>query len=417
MRFIFITLAVAINTLGARAEEDDVSPSNDACSQAMLLSPDVPVSSSLMSATYDANVPSCPFPGEGQYLNECHYTLPGCRGVWYQVAGTGDTLQVSTCDENTEFSTQLAVYDSNNECSSSMECIAWNDFEDLVACGETSTVLWESIPGINYTVFLRPAWLDSHEYKDTDMKYTIKLSQVITQANEECSGATQLVSMPLQTLGTLGGTIPKELSKYTKSLHGLWHSFHSEKDGLLEASVCTETYDKRFCASFLPDLPSVCRDCENVMLGGCVMPVIMESYPPQYDCGSYGPVVSIFESDDTSSCNNLTSLEESMPAKCKVTWAAEAGTTYNVLVHGPTRISFNLTITEVEGYPDEVCGDGPDANIGDHANIGDLYDSPQPSAAPVNGSSESSSAGPCSLSVHECLPVSIALLQCFFYMA
>ncbi|MEZ4684863.1 MAG: dockerin type I domain-containing protein [Bacteroidia bacterium] len=64
--------------------------------------------------------------------------LAGAPGVWYEFFGTGDEVTASTCDDDTDFDTQIGVY---RDVGGQLECVTGND-DDLtcIHSPEASTV-------------------------------------------------------------------------------------------------------------------------------------------------------------------------------------------------------------------------------------------------------------------------------------
>jgi len=97
-----------------------------------------------------ADVPFCDQFNIGEYTH---------GGLWYSVIGTGDSMLMTLCFENTDFDTYLNVFDGGCE---GLNCVAGNDDQSEVTsfdspCGENflaSEVQFLSQPGEEYMVHI-----------------------------------------------------------------------------------------------------------------------------------------------------------------------------------------------------------------------------------------------------------------------
>jgi subtilisin-like proprotein convertase family protein len=71
-------------------------------------------------------------------------------GLWFTVAGTGNTMTASTCLD-ADFDTQIAVF--CNDCED-LTCVAGNDDGDLCGTTFTSEVSWASELGSEYAIYV-----------------------------------------------------------------------------------------------------------------------------------------------------------------------------------------------------------------------------------------------------------------------
>jgi len=115
------------------------APPNDDCEDAIgpLTVPSM-TNGTTTNSTADT-APDCG--GDGEPVN----TTPG---VWYTVVGTGNTMAASTCNETTDYDTELSVY--CHECDD-LTCIGGNDDNE---CDLKSDVFWCSQAGATYRVFV-----------------------------------------------------------------------------------------------------------------------------------------------------------------------------------------------------------------------------------------------------------------------
>ncbi len=97
--------------------------------------------------------------GDTRPLSNQLFTMPSCSdfvdngsaGIWYYISGTGDSITLSTCSSNTNFDTQLAVFD---DCSS-FNCVAANN--DAPSCttnGAFSSLTFATAENKDYYIFV-----------------------------------------------------------------------------------------------------------------------------------------------------------------------------------------------------------------------------------------------------------------------
>jgi len=85
---------------------------------------------------------------------DCGFGVTTTDGVWYTVVGTGNTMTASTCNETTDYDTELSVY--CDDCDD-LTCISGIDDDDSQSCvldGFLSTFSWCSQAGATYRVFV-----------------------------------------------------------------------------------------------------------------------------------------------------------------------------------------------------------------------------------------------------------------------
>ncbi len=112
-----------------------LSPSSDACEDAIELALPAQTGGSTRGATLDEGFPAC---GQG--------TEVIAPGVWYRVVGTGGWLQADTCTE-ANFNTKINVYEAG--CDEPV-CVVGNNN----SCGDLSAVTWESVGGQDYWILV-----------------------------------------------------------------------------------------------------------------------------------------------------------------------------------------------------------------------------------------------------------------------
>lgn len=101
----------------------------------------------------------------------------GTAGIWYRIIGTGNTIALSTCSANSDFDTQLAVFD---DCIT-FNCVTTNNNDSSCSIDNTlSTVTFESILDTDYYIFI-----NGREVTDKGV-YELSVDCI------ECSGNTSV---------------------------------------------------------------------------------------------------------------------------------------------------------------------------------------------------------------------------------
>jgi hypothetical protein len=106
--------------------------------------------SNVGATTVDIQAPTCGSASE-----------PTAPGLWYTITGNGGKVTVSTCNEETDFDSQISVF--TGSCGQ-LTCIDGNDN----ACGSQSLVEFEFIQNEPYHVFL-------HGYGDSTGKFDLQI--------------------------------------------------------------------------------------------------------------------------------------------------------------------------------------------------------------------------------------------------
>jgi len=71
-------------------------------------------------------------------------------GLWYKVHGTGAPFVAHTCNQNTNYDSVIAVFNTCTEDGGADDCITWNND----ACYRASLVTWHSVLNNDYYVFV-----------------------------------------------------------------------------------------------------------------------------------------------------------------------------------------------------------------------------------------------------------------------
>jgi hypothetical protein len=116
--------------------EPFVTEANNMCQDAMLLDskPGMTIGSTF-AATVSYEAPIC---------STFFSTAPG---VWFRVNGEGVNLRASTCDPETDFDTQISIYDGSCD---KLRCVNTDDN----SCGLQSSVAWTAVAGLTYYIYV-----------------------------------------------------------------------------------------------------------------------------------------------------------------------------------------------------------------------------------------------------------------------
>lgn len=275
-----------------------VVPPNDLCANASPLSLNVPAAGSTTDATVD--------PGAGTYCGTS-ITSPG---VWYAIDGTGNTMTASLCT-GTSYDTKISVF--CGDCASPI-CVAGNDD----ACSVQSEVSWCSSAGSTYLILV-------HGFSSSVGDFTI----VVTDDGSPCDGAVDCtpvgggdndfcdnatpLSLPASVAGsTVGATPDSDVSSEcgtTITAPGVWYSFVGTGHQVT-ASLCGSSYDTKI----------------SVFTGTCDAPVC------------------------------VTGNDDFCSLQSEVSFCANSGLTYYILVHGFSSSAGDFVLDVFEG-PSCECAD------------------------------------------------------------
>mmetsp|Transcript_19105 Transcript_19105/g.54250 ORF Transcript_19105/g.54250 Transcript_19105/m.54250 type:complete len:1116 (-) Transcript_19105:109-3456(-) len=101
-------------------------------------------------------------------------------GVWYSVVGNGQIISATTCDESTNFDTQITVFEGDcfitpdvaDQGDVPLQCVTGNDQS---ACGSSSFVEWQSELGVVYRILV-------HGYGSRVGDFALIVSTTFTEA-------------------------------------------------------------------------------------------------------------------------------------------------------------------------------------------------------------------------------------------
>jgi hypothetical protein len=213
-------------------------------------------------------------------LGQCSNS--GAPGVWYAVEGTGGSMEASTCNPGTNYSTGLTIL--TGECDA-LQCVP----SKTVTCdGQRSMAYWESIPGQQYSVYV-------HGKESTDVgRFSLTIDDGSLGVENDFCGSAEQLAIPSTTYGsTVNATGDDDYAIMCGNLAsapGVWY---------------TVVGGGRFISA------SLCGDST-----------------------SYDTQIYVFAGD---SCKDMTCVnfnEDGCGIQSRISWDAEEGQLYFILVSG-----------------------------------------------------------------------------------
>jgi hypothetical protein len=267
---------------------------NDKCDSPLPISGDgTPIAGSTLDATIDFNVPDC-------QTSDISQPQPG---VWYLVVGSGEKMIASTCNNVTNFATEISIYLASDACDTTLTCVTTSRKQ---FCGDfKAAVFWESVLDQQYLVYVTGS--DYGVVPNIGL-FELSISNFVTEANDLCIDA---VPLDLTTKSVVRGstalaTADPSCSSSITETPGVWYSITGTGGSLL-ASTCN---------------PQTAFDTQvSIFTGSC---------PDNLVC-----VVS-----DDNSCGTQSSAA----------WATDLNTNYYILVHGGRVSSVGDFVLTVESY-------------------------------------------------------------------
>jgi Secretion system C-terminal sorting domain len=223
-------------------------------------------------------------------------------GVWYTIQGPGQPVSVSTCGAS--FGSQISIYANNCGSPSSVTPTS------AAACTNGSTVTFNATQGTTYYILVNAG------NTNASGNFPLNVQCVSPPANDYCTGASPLVCGSEVNSTTVNAT-----SDLPYTSPGIWYTF-TGTGALTTASLCATgvTFDSQI--------------------------VIYKASGNAIVC--------------TTGLNFVTSNDDYCGEHARVTWLAQLGATYYILVNGAAandigafklNLSCSMTITP----PNDLC--------------------------------------------------------------
>ena len=268
---------------------------NDKCSKGFFIAPNNSASA-VGNTTEAAAVTGVP---------SCGSAIMNGPGLYYRLIGDGRLFSASTCDNQTNFDTQISVF--RGSCDGLL-CIDGNDN----FCNDQSQVSWFAEAGTEYFLIV-----SGFREKTGTFRLTVKANEV---ENFACDAAISISAAGGQLFGTTKPLLSSQASNLTctgLTIPGLWYKLLGT-GRTMQLSTCSNRTD-------------------------------------------YLSYLSLFAGD---SCSNLTCTENFAVESCNdaqgetITFLSQPNMLYYILVHGsldaPAHGDFELSV-QAPGYANENC--------------------------------------------------------------
>ncbi len=160
-------------------------------------------------------------------------------GVWYVVAGNGQTMTASLCA--TAWDSKISVYSGTN-CST-LTCVGGNDDGGPACTGSSASYSWPSVSGTNYYILV-------HGYSSTSA-FSINLSCVTPTpppANDNCANAQSIAIQCPAAATAVSGTTANATEEAMAdpscdpgTIRDVWYTFNSGNNSSVDLSVTLGT--------------------------------------------------------------------------------------------------------------------------------------------------------------------------------
>ena len=194
--------------------------------------------------------------GNTDFANSDALIAPACgsnsdigNGIWYRFVGTGETINLSTCSDDS-FDTSMSVY--KGECTTGLVCVAGNE-DDPDCQNYSASLTFNSVLNEEYLILV-------DGYESLVGEFTLNISCEETQtppANNMCASATSLVVFESGE-GTSTTASNKNATAYTgqvscdeySNVMDVWFSFNSGYNTSVELTSTLGTAEYLFYALY-----------------------------------------------------------------------------------------------------------------------------------------------------------------------
>lgn len=274
---------------------------NDECQAAVMVTSNSGSNNLVLGSTLRATIDNAPSQTCGEFNLQ--------PGVWFLVQGTGGKLLASTCNQATNFATEIAIF--KGDCGS-LVCITGAD----QFCGNKASVYWDTVAGETYSILVHGS---DYGLVQNIGDFGLTVDEFVPEENDACESAIPLDPSGDRMLGSTffatddGASRCVGIQSYGP---GVWYSVQTTVGTVLRASTCD---------------PETDFDTQISIFRG--------------SCGSLTCVIT-----DDNSCGLQSS----------VAWSAAAGIDYYIFVHGREKTSsgdFTLTVEEYSpAVSNDFCG-------------------------------------------------------------
>lgn len=222
-RIPWLVASLASLALLAAAPAAFAQPVNDTCANATEI-----FCSSVVTGTTVGAAPDSPV--------TCGTSSGTGGAVWYRFIGTGDTIELSTCNPGSDFDTKIRVY--SGTCAA-LVCVGGNDDSTCSFSGLRSRVTFNSLAGVEYQILM-------HGFGSSQGNYELSLICLAPPApdpNDLCANATPIGE------GTFVGDTPGNESDGSTTCGNandspsVWYRYTASQTLTLRAQTCGSGFD------------------------------------------------------------------------------------------------------------------------------------------------------------------------------
>lgn len=170
----------------------------------------------------------------GESLGTCVTSDGTAGGVWYHFVGTGEEIDVTTCNPGSNYDTKIRVY--SGTCATPV-CVTGND--DDITCtldGLRSRVRWVSVVGVDYYILV-------HGFSGSAGNFEVSLVCLAPPApdpNDDCVNA--IVATPGSYIGDTAGNNTDGATSCGASAASVWYQM-TATEVTMRASTCGSNFD------------------------------------------------------------------------------------------------------------------------------------------------------------------------------
>jgi hypothetical protein len=164
----------------------------------------------------------------------CGTTLGSAPGVFYRFIGTGDNVEVTTCNAGSDFDTKLGVF--SGSCDD-LTCVGGDDDDTCPFSGLRSRVEFFGEPGVVYYIYVTG-------FGSNTGNYELSLTCTPAMVNQDCANADELFCGDIITDSTVGANV-NDLGTCVTALGtapGVFYKFTGTGDNV-EVTTCNAGSD------------------------------------------------------------------------------------------------------------------------------------------------------------------------------
>jgi len=155
------------------------------------------------------------------------------KGKWYHIKGENKVVKASTCDEETNFTTFIAVY---NQCNQTTSGYYYDDLTHSDKC----SLKFFAVDGADYFIIIGGRRKDNETFNEGTLSVDFSISTA--PAEHHCENPIQITSLPFTNEAVTVASEPVVDSCDGEKHSGIWYHFvGTGKD--ITATTCGDTTD------------------------------------------------------------------------------------------------------------------------------------------------------------------------------